>query len=55
MEHLDAAGEPGVRRMLEIFAAHIDDGLAFLGVTSLDELDPSPRHRLGDAAFGALG
>jgi hypothetical protein len=27
--------------MLELFRQQVDDGLAYLGVTSLDELDPS--------------
>ncbi|MBM3679693.1 MAG: alpha-hydroxy-acid oxidizing protein, partial [Actinobacteria bacterium] len=36
-----AAGEPGVRHILELFRRQIDDGLAYLGVRSLDELDPS--------------
>ena len=36
-----AAGEPGVRHMLELFREQVDDGLAYLGLTSLDELDPS--------------
>jgi pre-mycofactocin synthase len=36
-----AAGEPGVRNMLELFRQQIDEALAFLGVSSLDHLDPS--------------
>ena len=36
-----AAGEPGVVRVLELFRQQIDEALAFLGVTSLDELEPS--------------
>jgi isopentenyl diphosphate isomerase/L-lactate dehydrogenase-like FMN-dependent dehydrogenase len=36
-----AAGEPGVRHMLELFRQKIDEALAFLGVRSIDELDPS--------------
>jgi len=36
-----AAGEPGVRHMLELFRQQIDEALAFLGVESIDELDPS--------------
>ena len=36
-----AAGEPGVRHMLELFRQQVDDGLAYLGVRSLDELEPS--------------
>ena len=36
-----AAGEPGVRQMLELFRQQIDEALAFLGVESIDELDPS--------------
>jgi isopentenyl diphosphate isomerase/L-lactate dehydrogenase-like FMN-dependent dehydrogenase len=36
-----AAGEPGVRHMLELFRQQVDDGLSFLGVRSLDELEPS--------------
>ncbi len=36
-----AAGEPGVRHMLELFRQQIDEAFAFLGVTSVDELDPS--------------
>jgi isopentenyl diphosphate isomerase/L-lactate dehydrogenase-like FMN-dependent dehydrogenase len=35
---LIAAGEPGVRRILEIFRRDIDRTLAFLACTSLDEL-----------------
>ena len=36
-----AAGEPGVRHMLELFRQQIDEALAFLGVTSVHDLDPS--------------
>lgn len=36
-----AAGEPGVRHMLELFRQQVDDAYAFLGVTSAAELDPS--------------
>ena len=36
-----AAGEAGVRHMLELFRQQVDDGLAYLGVASLDELEPS--------------
>ena len=36
-----AAGEPGVRHMLELFRQQIDEALAFLGVKSIDDLDPS--------------
>ena len=36
-----AAGEAGVLHMLELFRQQIDDGLGFLGVTSLAELDRS--------------
>ena len=36
-----AAGEPGVRRILELFHQQIDEALAFLGVDSVRELDPS--------------
>jgi isopentenyl diphosphate isomerase/L-lactate dehydrogenase-like FMN-dependent dehydrogenase len=36
-----AAGEPGVRSMLELFRQQIDEALAFLGVESVDELDAS--------------
>ena len=35
-----AAGEPGVRQMLELFQ-QIDEALAFLGVESIDDLDPT--------------
>jgi isopentenyl diphosphate isomerase/L-lactate dehydrogenase-like FMN-dependent dehydrogenase len=38
---LMAAGEPGVRRILEIFRDDIDRTLAFLGCESVDELDDS--------------
>jgi isopentenyl diphosphate isomerase/L-lactate dehydrogenase-like FMN-dependent dehydrogenase len=34
-----AAGEPGVRRILELFNQQSDEALAFLGVESVDELD----------------
>src|SRR3954470_13425801 len=36
-----AAGEPGVRRLLELFHQQIDEALAFLGVESVHDLDPS--------------
>jgi hypothetical protein len=36
-----AAGEPGVRQMLELFRQQIDEALAFLGVQSVHELDPT--------------
>jgi isopentenyl diphosphate isomerase/L-lactate dehydrogenase-like FMN-dependent dehydrogenase len=36
-----AAGEPGVRQMLELFRQQIDEALAFLGVKSVHDLDPS--------------
>jgi len=36
-----AAGEPGVRHMLELFRQQIDEALAFLGVRSINEPDPS--------------
>jgi isopentenyl diphosphate isomerase/L-lactate dehydrogenase-like FMN-dependent dehydrogenase len=36
-----AAGEPGVRHMLELFRQQIDEALAFLGVDSVDALDPT--------------
>jgi isopentenyl diphosphate isomerase/L-lactate dehydrogenase-like FMN-dependent dehydrogenase len=36
-----AAGEPGVRSMLELFRQQIDEALAFLGVASVDDLEPS--------------
>jgi isopentenyl diphosphate isomerase/L-lactate dehydrogenase-like FMN-dependent dehydrogenase len=36
-----AAGEPGVRRILELFQQQVDEALAFLGVESIRELDPS--------------
>ena len=36
-----AAGEPGVRHMLELFRQQIDEALAFLGVSSVHDLDPS--------------
>ena len=38
---LCAAGEPGVRHMLELFRQQIDEALAFLGAKSVDELDPT--------------
>jgi isopentenyl diphosphate isomerase/L-lactate dehydrogenase-like FMN-dependent dehydrogenase len=38
---LAAAGEPGVRHMLELFRQQIDEALAFLGVKSVADLDPS--------------
>jgi isopentenyl diphosphate isomerase/L-lactate dehydrogenase-like FMN-dependent dehydrogenase len=36
-----AAGEPGVRQALELFRQQIDEALAFLGVRTIAELDPS--------------
>ena len=33
--------DSGVRQMLELFRQQIDEALAFLGVESIDELDPS--------------
>ena len=52
-----AAGEPGVRHILDLFRQQIDEGLAFLGARSIQELDPSflelPAHwhdRQGGAA-----
>jgi isopentenyl diphosphate isomerase/L-lactate dehydrogenase-like FMN-dependent dehydrogenase len=36
-----AAGEPGVRHMLEVFRQQIDEALAFLGVKSVYDLDAS--------------
>jgi isopentenyl diphosphate isomerase/L-lactate dehydrogenase-like FMN-dependent dehydrogenase len=36
-----AAGEPGVRRILELFHQQIDEGMGFLGVESVRDLDPS--------------
>lgn len=36
-----AAGEPGVRHMLELFRQQLDEAFGFLGVKSVDELDPS--------------
>ena len=36
-----AAGEAGVRHILELFRQQVDDCLAYLGARSLDELDPS--------------
>jgi isopentenyl diphosphate isomerase/L-lactate dehydrogenase-like FMN-dependent dehydrogenase len=36
-----AAGEPGVRQMLELFRQQIDEALAFLGAESIDDLDPT--------------
>jgi isopentenyl diphosphate isomerase/L-lactate dehydrogenase-like FMN-dependent dehydrogenase len=38
---LMAAGEPGVRRIFELFREQIDDALAFLGCQSMGELGPS--------------
>lgn len=38
---LMAAGEPGVRHILELFRRQIGEGLAFLGAESLHELDRS--------------
>jgi isopentenyl diphosphate isomerase/L-lactate dehydrogenase-like FMN-dependent dehydrogenase len=36
-----AAGEPGVRHILSLFAEQIDEALAFLGCPSVEQLDPS--------------
>lgn len=36
-----AAGEQGVRHILDLFKLQIKEGLEFLGVQTLDELDPS--------------
>lgn len=36
-----AAGEPGVRHILELFRQQIEEGLAFLGARSIHDLDPS--------------
>lgn len=36
-----AAGEPGVRHMLDLFRTEINAGLGFLGARSVNELDPS--------------
>ena len=36
-----AAGEPGVRHILELFRQQIDEAMAFLGVDSVHDLDPS--------------
>lgn len=36
-----AAGEPGVRHILQLFHQQIEEGLAFLGAQSIHELDPS--------------
>jgi len=36
-----AAGEEGVHHILELFRRQIDEGLAFLGVQSIHELDRS--------------
>jgi isopentenyl diphosphate isomerase/L-lactate dehydrogenase-like FMN-dependent dehydrogenase len=36
-----AAGEPGVHHMLELFRQQIDEALAFLGVESIHDVDPS--------------
>lgn len=36
-----AAGEPGVRHILQLFQQQIEEGLAFLGAQSIHELDPS--------------
>src|SRR4029077_7044536 len=36
-----AAGEAGVRHILELFRRQVDDGLAYLGVTAPGELDRS--------------
>lgn len=38
---LMAAGEPGVRHILDLFRLQIDEGLAFLGADSIHELDRS--------------
>jgi isopentenyl diphosphate isomerase/L-lactate dehydrogenase-like FMN-dependent dehydrogenase len=38
---LAAAGEPGVGRVIDILVAELDRTLAFLGCTSVGELDPS--------------
>jgi glycolate oxidase len=38
---LAAAGEAGVRRMLELLEAEIRSTLGLMGVTSLSELNPS--------------
>lgn len=38
---LMAAGEPGVERICQIYREHIDSAMAFLGIQSLRELDPS--------------
>jgi pre-mycofactocin synthase len=47
---LIAAGEPGVRHMLELFRQQIADALAFLGCASIHELDPSYVHLPSDWA-----
>ena len=57
-----AAGEPGVRRILELFRQQIDEALAFLGVESVHDLDPSlldlpagwPQRQPPPLATGAL-
>jgi isopentenyl diphosphate isomerase/L-lactate dehydrogenase-like FMN-dependent dehydrogenase len=36
-----AAGEPGVRHILDLFRQQIDEAMAFLGVESIHDLDPS--------------
>jgi isopentenyl diphosphate isomerase/L-lactate dehydrogenase-like FMN-dependent dehydrogenase len=36
-----AAGEPGVRHMLELFRQQIDEALGFLGAESIADLDAS--------------
>jgi isopentenyl diphosphate isomerase/L-lactate dehydrogenase-like FMN-dependent dehydrogenase len=36
-----AAGEPGVTRIFEMFRQQIDEALAFLGVASVHDLNPS--------------
>ena len=42
---LAAAGEDGVRRILEIFCRDIDHTMAYLGCTSLDQLNPEHLER----------
>jgi pre-mycofactocin synthase len=39
-----AAGEPGVRHILQLFRQQVDEGLAFLGASSIHDLDPSYLH-----------
>ncbi|HRN53923.1 MAG TPA: alpha-hydroxy-acid oxidizing protein, partial [Gemmatimonadaceae bacterium] len=36
-----AAGEPGVRKMLDLFRQQISEGMQFLGAEKLGDLDPS--------------